>query len=101
MNSPVILEQEAINDLRTAREWYERSSLASGVRFAECVAQSLDRISQFPRMYAIVWKNVRIAHIGQYPYNIYYLIHATHISVLAVLHAKRDASAWKPRISKT
>jgi plasmid stabilization system protein ParE len=97
MSLPVILRPEATQDLQDARAWYEQQRPGLGTTFAARAAAALDTIAQFPELFGLVWHDVRAAPIRRHPYVIYYRVLADRVEVIAVLHARRDPSAWQSR----
>src|SRR3954469_19385259 len=97
MSLPVILRPEAMQDLQDARDWYEQQRAGLGATFATRAATALDGIEQFPESHGVIWQDVRAAPVRRHPYVIYYRVLADRVEVLAVLHARRDPSAWQSR----
>lgn len=94
---PVVLLPEAIQDLQLARGWYESQRTGLGDLFAARTADTIDRLSQLPELYGVIWQDVRAAPIRRHPYIIYYKSRSDRVEVLAVLHAWRDPAVWKVR----
>ena len=97
MSLPVILRPEALQDLQDARDWYEQQRPGLGAIFAPHAAAAFDGIGQFPELHGLVWQDVRAAPIRRHPYVIYDRVLPDRVEVFAILHARRDASAWQSR----
>lgn len=98
MSVRLIIRPEAESDLDSAKEWYEHRRIGLGDEFLLCIEESLELIRRFPRMYAIVYKRVRVAVPRRFPYLICYRITRKAIEVLAVPHAKQRPSQWQRRV---
>jgi toxin ParE1/3/4 len=94
---PLDLRPEATQDLQDARDWYVRQRAGLGTVFATRAASVLDAIEKSPELYGLIWQDVRAAPIRRHLYVIYYRVLSDRIEVLAVLHARRDQSAWQSR----
>lgn len=97
MSLPVVLRPDAETDLAEATRWYERQQSGLGERFVGQVSAALDRVSEGPGMYDLIWEDVRSYRLHGFPYLIYYRILPDHIEVLAVLHGARDPATWRDR----
>ena len=47
-----------------------------------------------PRLGQIVWEDIRASRLRRFPYIVYYRVLSDRVEVLAVLHGRRDSSAW-------
>ena len=97
MSLPVILRPEAEQDLEAARDYYDEQA-GLGQAFVDRVSEVLDRIGDTPRLYAVIWKTVRSCQTRRFPYVIYYRVRTDFVEVLAVLHGRRNPTAWKRRV---
>jgi plasmid stabilization system protein ParE len=97
----IVLESEAIEELREIGRWYLRHRPEAADRFFEDFRSTLRRVDatpeSFPRMHGAPL--VRRARFGRYPYRIVYLVAKTGtVHVLAIPHDKRRPLYWKGRI---
>lgn len=99
MSRPIELTEDAVQDLKEARSWYEEQQEGRGLKFRSAMDLVFERIQFMPRMYPLISKNVRFTKHRRYPYFIYYQIHRSSIEIFAVLHEKRNPSVWKTRRS--
>jgi plasmid stabilization system protein ParE len=97
MKLPVILSPTADREFEAAAEWYEEQKEGLGAEFVTEVQDALDRIGQMPELHSVVYKDLRRARVGRFPYNIYYRILADRVEVLAVIHGRRKPSVWQSR----
>ena len=97
MNLPRVIRPEAENDLLAARDWYDQQRSGLGDEFSAKVAVNLERLAELPQLCQVVWEDVRASRLRRFPYVVYYRVLSDRIEVLAVLHGRRDSSAWKAR----
>ena len=98
MTPPVILRDEAEEDIRAAHDSLEQLRAGLGDRFVDRVKEVLGRLETMPALYGRVWRDVRAARTRQFRYVVYYRELTDRIDVLAVIHGSRDASVWKRRL---
>ena len=96
MNLPVILSPAASRDVEASAEHYEEEA-ELGAEFVARVEEVLDRIGQMPELHAVAYRDVRRARMSKFPHNVYYRVLADRVEVLAVIHGRRDPSAWQSR----
>lgn len=97
MRLPVVVRAEAIRDIEQARDYLELQRQGLGQAFLSRVDETLEQIRGMPRLYAVVWRNIRAARLRQFTYVVYYRVHRSNVEVLALLHGSRDTPTWKKR----
>ncbi len=95
MNLPVVLTAEA--DFDAAADWYEEQA-GLGEKFTLHIRQVLVRIGLMPELHGALHQDIRRAKVQKFPCNVYYRVRPDRIEVIAVLHGRRDPSAWKDRV---
>lgn len=65
--------------------------------FLEVVEEKIRIIIKNPFAFAIKYREVRQALLIQFPFAIYYIIEDLHITVLAVIHTRRNPEIWQER----
>jgi len=98
MSPPLILSAEARADVNEAADWYGERSPELGDRFIDAVRDMLKHIHRAPRLYGVVWKDVRCARVRRFPYAIYYQVRPEGVVVFAIVHTKRDPGVWQSRV---
>ena len=93
----MIIRPEAESDIKDAYEWYEAQRKGLGEGFLLCIEEALSRVSRNPEVYSAVYKNVRRVLIHRFPFGIFFIESEESISVLAILHARRNPKMWKGR----
>lgn len=85
--------REAVQDLRTARRWYEQRRAGLGLAFEEAVRTALQRIQNMPEAAPAVAAPFRKVVVRAYPYDIYYSVEKDAVLVVLIVHSARDP-AW-------
>jgi plasmid stabilization system protein ParE len=90
---------EVSKDLSDAREWYKEQREGLEEEFSEEIKKALLKIRRYPFGYSIRYRNIRIAHLERFPYNIHFYIDEvlSHIVITAIVHQKRHPRAAKSR----
>ena len=69
----VIFTQAARAELIAAQDWYENEATGSGRRFRQAIDALTERMSDNPRQFPTVFKNVRRALLRRFPYSFFLL----------------------------
>jgi len=93
----VRIRPEAESDIEDAYKWYESQRKGLGESFILCIEEALSRASRNPNNYSVVYKKVRRIFIHRFPFGLFFVESQDYISVIAVLHARRDPKMWKKR----
>ena len=94
----VIFTRAARAELIEAQDWYEGEASGLGRRFRQAIEVLVDRMSENPRQFPVVFKNVRRALLRRFPYSLFFVVEDETILVVACFHASRDPSQWQERI---
>ncbi len=97
MTLPVVWLPEADAELKEALARYESVRLELAQRFAEAVADTIEKIAAAPLHYAVVEKERRRAGVRRFPYGIFFLLKETRIVVIACFHGRRNPRHWQLR----
>ena len=97
MTLPVVWLPEADAELKEALARYESVRLELAQRFAEAVADTIEKIAAAPLHYAVVEKERRRAGVRRFPYGIFFLLEETRIVVIACFHGRRNPRHWQLR----
>ncbi|CAN5581761.1 hypothetical protein BH11BAC5_BH11BAC5_28910 [soil metagenome] len=89
----------AVQEFREARNWYG-SQKVKGLsnRFAQEVKASIRQILKNPGVYAIRYKQVRIAHTKNFPYAIHFFAEKDTLIITAIIYDRRDPSVSMKRV---
>ena len=67
----IIFTQAARGELIEAQDWYEGEAAGLGRRFRQAINALIDRMSDNPRQFPIVFNNVRRALLRRFPYSLF------------------------------
>ena len=98
MSLRVIARDEAEADIAEAALWYERRCAGLGKEFVRAVDSCFELIARRPDAFPVVYRGARMALLRKFPYLIVYSISPGFISVVAVMHGRRNPRRWKSRI---
>lgn len=91
----------AETDIKEASDWYDERENGLGGRFLDELGATLTRIRLIPRQFPDVGRGLRRALLGRFPYAVYFVLRdEERISVIAVLHQKRNPATWKRRFAR-
>jgi toxin ParE1/3/4 len=91
------VRKEAEADITEAYQYYEGCRANLGSDFVLCIEESIARIQKNPMQYKRVYKKVHRALVRRFPYGIYYVLDQERISVIGVLHARKNPQHWQTR----
>jgi len=97
MTSRLLLEPEAEAEFLDGQAWYAARSPALGTVFRDAVRRVLESIEEAPQQYPIALRDIRKARVGRFPYVIYYVHLPDVITVIAIIHGRRDPRRWQQR----
>ena len=87
-----------VEDTEDAIGWYESQSPTASVNFKLAVKKALDNILRTPLTYRKVLHEIRIYHIKNFPFIIYYLVIKDTVYVVSIFHTSRNPDVWKKRL---
>jgi plasmid stabilization system protein ParE len=80
-----------------AHDWYEGEVRGLGRRFRQSVDVLAERMSENPRQFPVVFRNVRRALFRRFPYSLFFVVEDETLLVIACFHASRDPLQWQNR----
>jgi plasmid stabilization system protein ParE len=95
---PLDIGPEAREDIDGAYAWYEGRRPGLGEQFIAELWKVFDRIEDSPRLYAIVYRGIRLATVRRFPFVVAYRARRDRVTILAVFHGSRGENAWKSRL---
>ena len=98
MTLPLIVRDEAEQDLASAQDWYDRQRQGLGAEFLDAVERKFDEIVRAPLHRPAGYRGVRMARTQRFPYVVYYRLLTDRIDVVAVMHGHRKPRTWRDRI---
>jgi plasmid stabilization system protein ParE len=89
---------EADAELTEARQWYSHHRKDLDSEFMQCIEVALLRVQSNPRLFPVVYGNLRRAVVRRFP-AILYEVTAEEIQIVAVFHSRRNPDVWKSRVN--
>jgi plasmid stabilization system protein ParE len=93
----IIFEPEAEADVLNAFAWYENQRRGLGLLFRGALDAALERIEREPLAFPVQYRALRRVLVDRFPYAIYFRAYPTVVTVVAVVHGRRDPNAWQQR----
>jgi plasmid stabilization system protein ParE len=93
----VLFTQAARGELVEAQDWYENEATGLGRRFRRAIDALIERMSNNPQEFPVLFKNVRRALLRRFPYSLFFVVEDDAVIVIACFHASRDPSRWQKR----
>jgi plasmid stabilization system protein ParE len=90
----VVFSQAARTELIAAQDWYEDEASGLGRRFRHAVDALVVRMSNNPRQFPVVFRNVRRALLRRFPYSLFFVVEGDAVVVIACFHASRNPLHW-------
>jgi plasmid stabilization system protein ParE len=99
VTKPLIVRPEAEADLSEAYQWYEKRVAGLGEQFLLSLDATMASIEREPQLYPVVHKGiVRRALLRRFPFGVYFIDGERSVSVIGVVHAKRNPRVWRSRV---
>ena len=61
------------------------------------VERTLEAVERSPEQFPIALRDIRKALVRRFPYVVYYVVLSDVISVIAIVHGRRDPGVWQAR----
>src|SRR5437660_11754839 len=97
MTPRLLLESEAEAEFLAAGSWYAERNPAIAAAFRVSVARTLEAVERAPQQFPIALRDIRKALVQRFPYVVYYVVLPDVISVIAIIHGRRDPQLWQAR----
>ena len=95
--TPIRFHPEAEAEMMDAAKWYEQQQANLGKRFLSTIQDSLNRIEFNPLLFPLIEDDVRRCLTKSFPFAVLFRIKPDLISVVAIMHLRRDPDYWKKR----
>jgi len=95
--SVIRFHPEADFEMMEAAVMYETLQHDLGKRFLSEVQSALNHILINPKLYPVIYRDVRRGITRTFPFNVLYRRTGDQIIVMAVMHQKRHPDYWKSR----
>src|SRR3970040_1344617 len=97
MTRIVRVRPEAEHDVEAAYAWYDEQRLGLGREFLKELDVVYQRLTEFPLIYAEIYRGLRRARLRRFPVGVFYLVTEAEVRVLAVVHVARNPKVWRSR----
>ena len=94
----VSFRQAARSEFMEAAAWHESKRPLLGVEFIAEVERCVALAAERPKLYPVVYRDLRRVSTKRIPYGIYFDVMAQRIVVVAVFHSSRDPLIWQGRV---
>jgi len=94
----LVLHPQVSADIGNVREWYGAISPRLFNEFGDQLSSLLDRISEYPAIYAEVRAGYRRANLHRFPFQVFYRITGDRVWLLGVAHDHAEPDATMRRI---
>lgn len=93
----VTISARAAAEIRDAAAWYEAQRTGLSVEFVHALDRTFSEIGERPESCPMVRGRIRRALVHRFPYGVFFLEWERAVTVLAVIHARRDPRLWPSR----
>src|SRR2546430_17605888 len=92
-----LVEPRAERGFPEAGRWYTARNPAIAAAFRVSVERTLGAVERSPEQLPIALRDIRKALVRRFPYVVYYVVLSDVISVIAIVHGRRDPGVWQAR----
>jgi len=86
----LFISDDAKDDIKHGAAYYEEQQANLGHEFIDEIEKALIRIQQNPKQFAVIYREVRQALIGRFPYQMLFFVKGVRIVVFAAFHSSRN-----------
>jgi plasmid stabilization system protein ParE len=103
MTKSITFDDEAVEELESAAQWYEARRQDLGIDFVRDIREALLRIASRPHTWPLAPNvpehlNVRRFVLRRFPYAVVFAELTNEIRVLAIAHMSREPGFWRERL---
>ncbi len=103
MTKPLRFDDEAVEELEVAAEWYEARRENLGLELVSAVREALRRVSESPKTWPVVRAvperlEVRRFLLRRFPYSVVFIELDQEIRIVAIAHTSREPGFWRTRL---
>ena len=88
------LTDRAVRDMRSAREWYDRTDTDRGDEFVDDVLTAIRVARERPNSFPSFRRDVRTVRCKVFPYRVYFRVFNNRVVIAAVYHTARNPKLW-------
>jgi hypothetical protein len=96
----ILIETDALQDIRNASEWYDKQGFKLGHKFQEQVKKQINSLKISPLRYCIRYAEVRCMHLIKFPFMVHFSVdnQVQTVNIFAVTHTSRNPEIWKQNL---
>ena len=94
----VTFHGEARVEFLAAVRRYNAEETGLGSKFIQAVADSIQRIRDYPASYVQILANFRRAGVRKFPYGLVYMVYDGGVKIVAVMHNRQRPDYFTERI---
>lgn len=95
MGYQLILQEEAIEDIRITYSWYENQLHGLGEDFLAELEKVFEKLKQHPQHYGFIFDDFRDVRLNRFPYLVVFKIEGRKVYINTIKHSKRKPSPGK------
>ena len=101
MNQNIGYLDEALLDLKEAKNWYKSININLDKRFSRIIGKTIIRISENPFLFPEKYNQIRVAVVNKFPYTVQYLVEneTNKVIIVAIFHDKREPQTVLDRLN--
>ena len=88
----------AAREIEAAADYYENEEVGLGFQFVEELNHAIAFVLQFPNAWSPISKRSRRCSLRRFPYNIIYSVQQDTVTIVTVVHQRRDPEKWQTLI---
>ncbi len=97
MKFKILIDEEALSDIKDATEWYNEQSAGLGSRFQKQVKSQINSLETDAEIYTNRYADVRCVLVKKFPFMVHYTVESLTVNIFAVLHTSRNPRIWEER----
>jgi len=98
MSYSITIEDNALQDIQDAIDYYDDQQIGLGEKFENNVHKSITTLTKNP-FYQIRYENIRCFPLKKFPFMIHFELQETNelIRIIAVFHTSQSPKKWSKR----
>lgn len=95
----VVIEENALNDIQQAIDYYDEQLIGLGEKFENAIHKNIIKLAKNP-FFEMRYDNIRCFPIKKFPFMIHFEVqeNKNNIRILAVFHTSRNINLVKKRL---
>ena len=96
----IVIDDEALQDIQNATDWYNLQLLGLGTRFQKQVIKQINSLKKDANLYAIRYQNIRCMLVKKFPFMIHFLLDDKFekVEIFAIIHTSKNPKIWFKRL---